>query len=77
MTLKLKLFACLAILSAALLALVGSGHFTDITEAMKACVRETGETTPSSDARVYGDIHAAWRDLYPALAPTFTRHSDS
>ncbi|MCH2134305.1 MAG: xylulokinase [Phycisphaerales bacterium] len=62
---------------AALLALVGSGHFPDITEAMKTCVRETGETTPSPDARVYGDIHAAWRDLYPALAPTFTRHDDS
>ncbi|MEE2907679.1 MAG: xylulokinase [Planctomycetota bacterium] len=59
---------------AALLATVGSGRFKTVTEAMQQFVREADTLTPSPDARLYGDLHAHWRSLYPALAPVF--HAD-
>tara|TARA_B100002051_G_C16502834_1_gene518769 strand:+ start:296 stop:541 length:246 start_codon:yes stop_codon:yes gene_type:complete len=56
---------------AALLAMVGSGRFQDVPEAMNAFVQETSTLPPSHDAQLYGDLHERWKELYPALAPAF------
>ena len=56
---------------AALLAMVGSGRFETVQDAMEQFVRESGTIDPSADARLYGDLHEQWRSLYPALAPVF------
>jgi xylulokinase len=58
---------------AGLLAAVGAGWFPSIEEAAEATVRITPAAAPGPDASVYADAHAAYRELYPALAPTFHR----
>lgn len=56
---------------AAILAAVGAGWFPSVPNACRALV-ETGEPTePSARADVYADAYARYRELYPALAPTF------
>ena len=59
---------------AALLAMVGSGRFPDVRNAMKAFIHESAALEPSHDARLYDDLHDRWRTVYPALAPIF--HAD-
>lgn len=56
---------------AAILAAVGAGWYPSVQEACRVVV-ETGEPTePSARADAYGSAYARFRDLYPALAPTF------
>jgi xylulokinase len=56
---------------AATLAAVGAGWFDTVQDACRALVR-IGETIPSSDtAGAYTHAYARYRELYPALSPTF------
>jgi xylulokinase len=56
---------------AALLAGVGAGLYSSVTEACTTAVRLTGRTHPGAAASVYGDYYPRYRALYPALAKEF------
>jgi xylulokinase len=56
---------------AAVLAAVGGGWFADVPEATDAWVATTVAATPGPATGLYRERHAAYRALYPALAPTF------
>ena len=56
---------------AALLAAVGAGWFEPVGAATAAWVTTTTAATPGVDRPTYRARHAAYRQLYPALAPTF------
>ena len=58
---------------AAVLAAVGAGWFPTVEAAVDALVRATPAAEPGPDAAAYADAHARYRELYPALAPTFHR----
>ena len=57
---------------AALLAMTGSGQFSDARDAMKTFVRpkETIDATKLADE--YDTLHGEWRTLYGILEPTYT-----
>ena len=56
---------------AAVLAAVGAGWFERVAEATAAWVSTTVVASPGPDAARYRAGHARYRELYPALAPTF------
>jgi xylulokinase len=56
---------------AGVLAAVGGGWFASADEAVAAWVTTTVVASPGADVAVYRERHAAYRALYPALAPTF------
>ncbi len=56
---------------AAMLAAVGAGWFESVEDACRAWIRVTDVTAPSEDAARYSDAYDRYRELYPALAPTF------
>ena len=56
---------------AGLLAAVGVGWYPDAGAAARAWVTVTPVAQPGADASVYAEAQAIYRDLYPALAPTF------
>ncbi len=56
---------------AAVLAAVGAGWFASVEAAADALVRATPVAEPGPGAAAYTDAHARYRELYPALAPTF------
>jgi len=58
---------------AALLAAVGTGWFASVEAAADALVRSTPVAAVGPDAARYADLHAVYRELYPALAPSFHR----
>ena len=59
---------------AALLGMVGSGQFATVEEACKATIRESDRLTPEDGlSTVYAAGHAIFRELYPALKPTFPK----
>jgi xylulokinase len=58
---------------AGLLAAVGAGWYPSVDAACTALVTATVVATPGADAMSYAQAHAIYRDLYPALAPTFRR----
>lgn len=58
---------------AALLAAVGVGWYPSVEAASEAFVTATPVAGPGREASVYGEAYAIYRDLYPALAPTFRR----
>jgi xylulokinase len=58
---------------AAVLAAVGSGWFPSVEAASEALVTATPVAAPGPDAAAYAGAHALYRELYPALAPTFRR----
>jgi xylulokinase len=58
---------------AAVLAAVGRGWFNSVDAAAAAWVATTVVASPGPDVAQYRDRHAAYRELYPALAPTFHR----
>ncbi len=61
-----------AAMGAALLAGVGAGVYRDIREAVDACVRVTSSTAPNPEAAaIYERSYPLYRNLYPALKPTF------
>jgi xylulokinase len=61
---------------AGLLAAVGAGWFASAREATAATVHATPVAAPGRDAARYRELHAEYRDLYPALSPTFGRLAD-
>ena len=62
-----------AAFGAAVLAAVGAGWHATVDGAAAAFVRVSPMASPGPDAQRYAEIHAAYRGLYPALAPTFHR----
>ena len=58
---------------AGLLAAVGAGWFPSVEAAASALVVASPAAEPGADADGYADRHAAYRELYPALAPVFHR----
>jgi xylulokinase len=58
---------------AALLAAVGAGWFASVEAATEALIMATPVAAPGPDATAYAAPHALYRELYPALAPTFRR----
>jgi xylulokinase len=62
-----------AAFGAATLAAVGSGWFPTVGAGTAAWARATIAASPGADVNRYRDRHAAYRELYPALKPTFHR----
>ena len=58
---------------AAVLGAVGAGWFPSVEAASEALVRVTPMAAPGPASAAYADAHAAYRELYPALRPTFHR----
>ncbi len=56
---------------AALLAAVGAGAFADVAEACARVIEVTGSAAPGPAAEVYEQMYLSYRELYPALRPTF------
>lgn len=56
---------------AALLAATGSGAFASVEEACAATIQITGTTAPGHHRAIYQELYPLYRDLYPALKPTF------
>ena len=57
---------------AGLLAAVGAGWYPSV-EASGALVNVARAAEPGPNASVYAEAHGVYRDLYPALAPSFRR----
>ena len=53
--------------------LLAGGDRAVVEDAAGAFVRVSPAATPGPAARRYAEAHAAYRELYPALAPTFHR----
>ena len=62
-----------AAFGAAILASVGAGWSPDVPTAVAEIVRSTPAAAPGAGRRGYAAAHAAYRELYPALAPSFRR----
>lgn len=58
---------------AGLLAAVGAGWFATVEAAVDTLVTATPVASPGPDGAAYAGAHAAYRELYPALAPSFHR----
>ena len=58
---------------AGVLAAVGAGWYPSVEAASAALVTATPVASPGPDTEAYRDAHAIYRELYPALAPTFHR----
>jgi xylulokinase len=56
---------------AATLAAVGAGWFPSVEDACRVVVRTGRPVEPSGDGSAYAAAYARYRELYPALAPTF------
>ena len=56
---------------AALLAAVGDGAFNSVEEACEQLVQVTGRTVVGGETAVYNQLYPLYRNLYPALKPTF------
>ena len=61
---------------AALLAMVGSGHFASVPEACRAVIRETESLMPDADTALYAKAHRIYASLYPALTQAFRAIGD-
>ena len=61
---------------AALLGMVGGGHFGSVTEACQAAIRESGRLDPDTGMTgVYQKSYPVFRGLYPVLKQTFQQIS--
>ena len=58
---------------AGLLATVAAGWFPTVEAATDAVIRATPVASPGADVERYAECHERYRELYPALAPTFHR----
>jgi xylulokinase len=65
-----------AAFGAALLGTVGAGWYPTAQESAAALVTATVAATPGPDTERYAAAHEVYRELYPALAPTFHRGAD-
>ena len=54
-------------------AAVGAGWYPSVEAASAALVTAMPVASPGPDTEAYRDAHAIYRELYPALAPTFHR----
>lgn len=57
---------------AALLAATGAGIFPDVASACAAIIQTTGSSTPSPANTTYQAMYPLYRELYPALRPSFS-----
>jgi xylulokinase len=63
-----------AAFGAALLAGVGAGAWRDVPGACKAAIKITGSTNPDpAQAEAYRKAYLVYRELYPALKPSFDK----
>jgi xylulokinase len=62
-----------AAFGAAVLGAVGAGWYPTVDAATAAMVTATPRAAPGPDTERYARGHEVYRDLYPALAPTFRR----
>jgi xylulokinase len=63
-----------AAFGAALLAGVGAGAWPDVESACKTAIKVTGRTSPDpAQVDVYRPAYQLYRDLYPALKPSFEK----
>lgn len=61
---------------AALLAAVGTGKFNTIEEACNKCITRESTTEPiKENSTVYDEYYEVYKNLYPALKPSFTNIS--
>ena len=58
---------------AALLAGTGAGAFSSVESACDETIKITGVTGPGEAQTIYQALYPLYRDLYPALKPTFTK----
>jgi xylulokinase len=59
---------------AALLAMVGTGEFSDVPEACEATIREADSVMPrAAESQTYASGYETYRALYPALRPIFQK----
>ena len=58
---------------AALLAGTGAGAFSSVESACDETIKITGVTGPGEAQKIYEALYPLYRDLYPALKPTFTK----
>ena len=58
---------------AGLLAAVGAGWYPSVVAAAATVVTVTPVASPGADGTRYAELHERYRELYPALAPTFRR----
>jgi len=49
--------------------------FQSVEAACDATIQITGSTKPGKDQAVYEKLYPLYRDLYPALKPTFAKLS--
>jgi xylulokinase len=56
---------------AALLAATGAGAFPDVPSACRTVIKPSESVIPGVDAEHYNELYSLYRDLYPALKPTF------
>jgi xylulokinase len=56
---------------AAILAAIGAGQFEQQPDAWMGYIQPTGVTLPGEDVDRYSAYYARYRELYPALQPTF------
>jgi xylulokinase len=61
---------------AAVLAGVGAGWLPSVEAACEAFVTATPAAAPGLDVERYAEAHAIYRDLYPALMPTFHKAAE-
>jgi xylulokinase len=63
-----------AAFGAALLAGVGAGAWSDVPGACKAVIKITGSTNPDpAQSEAYQKAYSLYRELYPALKPSFDK----
>jgi xylulokinase len=62
-----------AAFGAALLSTVAAGWYPSVERAVGSLVHANPVAAPGPDAQRYREAHATFRQLYPALAPTFHR----
>jgi xylulokinase len=60
----------------ALLAAVGTGAYSDVRSAAKACIATTVAANPGPDAKTYAKYYPRYRALYPALKDEFRAIAD-
>jgi len=60
-----------AAFGAALLAATGSGAFRSVESACDETIQITGVTSPGGNRKAYEKLYSLYRELYPALKPTF------
>lgn len=56
---------------AALLAATGAGVYESVPNACKEVIQITGRTSPGTDVQIYDELYPLYKNLYPALSPTF------